>query len=267
MAFRPTVTRRYDPVTMTAQRRAFALWLGLGGGALLVLTHVLIRTWPFPDTSDTGVAVYATDHAGLPVAVRLTLLLIGTAVIAAAAAYVALASIGRSADERFRFAVLLGVVTPLVALANIYLTYHPGPEWLYESVTTGEGGFVIHRRTRNPFFVHLLLTLPLAGLVAGIVTNSILRDGSATRLLGMAAAWTIAGIVAAYVAIPVVYLLGGALTDLSEGLGIGAYPGSIVGMFLAGYVIGYVFGIVSGFSVPGTPRPDSSRASFPGSSL
>ena len=249
---------------MTAQRRAFALWLGLGGGALVVLTHLLTRTWAFPESDPGAVISATTPGTGLPVAVRLTVLLAGSAIIAAAAAYVALASIGRSSSERMRFALLFGVLAPIVALANVYLAYHAGPDWLYESVTTGEGGVVIHRRTRNPFFVHLLLTVPLAGVAIGLVLGRMLGTRSVGRTLAMIAAWAIAGVVAAYVAMPVIYLLSGALTDLSEGLGIGARPGSIVGSFLAGYVVGYVFGIVGGFSLPGTPRPtvDSSRASF-----
>lgn len=247
---------------VTAQRRAFALWLGLGGGALVVLTHLVTRTWPFPDLTPGSADVNATEGAG-SVAVRLAALLVASAIIAAAAAYVALASVGRSGAERVRFATLFGVLAPLVALANIYLAYHPVPDWFYESVTTGEGGVVIHRRERNPFFVHLLLTVPVAGVVIGLVSSTILGARSAGRTFGLVAAWTIAGIVAAYVAIPVVYLLGGALTDLSDGLGIGPGPGSIVGGFLAGYVIGYVFGIVGGFSMPSAPRlADSSRVSL-----
>ena len=107
-------------------------------------------------------------------------------------------------------------------------------------------------------------TLPpnLVVSIDAIAMTNVARNnlnGEAKIASGWRSDIPVAGAIAAYVAIPVLYLLGGALTDLSEGLGIGPQPGSIVGSFLAGYVIGYVFGIVGGFSMPGAPLPADGR--------
>jgi hypothetical protein len=91
---------------------------------------------------------------------------------------------------------------------------------------------------------------PVAGVLLGLGTALVFRVRSVSRLLAMTLMFGLGGVVAAYVSIPAAYLLGGAMVDLSEGLGVGALPGAIVGSFLAGYVTGWVSGMTAGFSVP-----------------
>jgi hypothetical protein len=215
------------------ERRALALWAGLGTGLLLVLASSLMRHWPFPGSA-TSAVVYPPGSAGLSVETRLILLLAGAALIAAGGAYAAASAMNRPPEQRLQLPLLFALVAAAGAGAYVYLMYHPGA-----SIETHSTPSVLAR-----------VIFPAAGVLLGLGTALVFRVRSVPRLMAMTLMFGLGGVVAAYVSIPAAYLLGGAMVDLSEGLGVGALPGAIVGSFLAGYVTGWVSGMTAGFSVP-----------------
>jgi hypothetical protein len=221
------------------ERRALALWAGLGSGLLLVLASSLMRHWPFPGSS-TSAVVYPPDPSSMSAEVRLAFLLAGSALIAAGAAYAAASAMDRPPAQRVQLPLLFALVAAAAAGAYVYLMYHPGADWWFVTTTT---------TTDAPGELARVI-FPAAGVLLGLGTALVFRVPSVMRVLAMTLMFGLGGALAAYVSIPVAYLLGGAMVDLSEGLGIGALPGAIVGSFLAGYLTGWVSGMTAGFSVP-----------------
>jgi hypothetical protein len=228
---------------MTHARRRFRRGWGLAWG----LTAVVVALTAGDGSSGTSVTVHAIPPM-LSDAQRLLAQLAGCALAAGLGVAVAFSGLALSKSDRRWNAVMWAAIAAATAAANWYLAGHNGPDWWYRtvSINPGEGAFGVttHTEFRNPWMVHLALTLPVAGAAGGIV-QCLATTGAArraARAFVWGALWAAAFLIARYVGVITVYLGGGAAIDLFEVLGLPPDYGKAVGVFAGGYLTGLIVG-------------------------
>ena len=237
---------------MGRARRRFRLGWALTGGIGAVVAGAMAR-------ADSGTS--ATVHAsGGPLALsdttRLVILLAGCAIAAGVGVYVALQATQIPASDRRWSALMWAAIGAAVAAANWQLADHNGPDWWYRSVSVSPGpgplGMTTQTHFRNPWMVHLALTLPIAGGAGGLAQYLALTAAPGIRRIGQAVTWAVlwaaAFLVARYVGVIAVYLSTGAVADLFEVAGLGPASGTVLGCFIGGYLTGHLTGWLLSFS-------------------
>ena len=232
----------------------------MGWGFAFGFAAVLVSMAANGDSySGAGITVYANPPTR-PEPIGAWLLFVGCGAAAGLGAYVALAGIEISERARLRLALSWAAIGLATVAANLYLAQHPGPDWWYEGVTrsaSGPAGVREQIHYRNPWMVHLALTLPIAGALGGLVQSLVTATGTVARRLASAALsmaiWSVAFLSARYVGVIAVYLLTGAFIDMVEAVGLRARFLGSVGPFLGGYLTGYLVGAI-GSLAPRDPR-------------
>ena len=191
-------------------------------------------------TSNTSATVHASGGFVLTESARLTILLVGCAFAAGFGVFAAMTGVQMPAADRWWSAGMWAAIAAATVAANWYLADHHGPGWWYRSASrTGFIDGVMRAQTvaRNPWMVHLVFTLPIAGALGGLAQYLAPSADTGTRRTSFAITWTLLWgatfLLARYLGVILVYigisLVGPALGTLAGGL----LTGLVVGTFLS----------------------------------
>lgn len=228
---------------MTTQK-VFRRWWGLAGGLTLLFITLCVD-------SPSATSVTVTPNRELPVLLRLVLMILGGAISFGLAAFVSLRQV-QCGEGRKRSSILLwSVAAALSVFANLYLAKNlPLSEHVYTVRTevVSEGYWHLNRSHRNPYLIHLWVTMPFAGLIGGL-GHSLCAATRLRRFLSPVV-WAIGitfGAIATWYA---AYLLGGLGADLLEGAKLSGALGHVLGKILAGVVGGFIAAGFATFFAP-----------------
>jgi hypothetical protein len=229
-------------------RGRFKIGWGLAWGIAVLAAEALIPQ--DLGNASTTVRAYAAPPL-VPEPMRLPLLYAACALATGLGASLATSATVVSRGARWRIALVWSAIGLAVVAANFYLADHPGPDWWYESFARrADGSYRVHGQMahRQPWMVHLSLTLAAAGALGGVVQARATSVAVGLRGLWHAVAWALLWsatfVFARYVGIIAVYLFGASVTDLFEAAGWPARIGSLSGTFLGGYLTGHIVGAI-----------------------
>lgn len=227
----------------------FGIWWGWGGGVIGAIASTALSSVDVPRA--TSVEVHATAPL-LSSGVAASVFVLACALVAGITGFRSTSRLSWPDPIRVRFGIAWSIVALACAVANIYLIYQPGPDWLYTSRTLAGAGPVAIRESihaRNPYFVNLLMTFVGADLVGGILSSLVLGP-SWLRSVSLTAAWTVALSVGALLAWFGSYLITLNVVHVLQALSLGVLLPKLIGMCAAGFLTGYVSGCIGSMALP-----------------